>query len=105
MSKPSPESIAKLLEYLSGGPGHKHRRLIIEHKAWCPLLQRKGPCVCNPVSHEASDEEWERLTSLPIIDEDEFDKATRQEKTAYPGSSLSIQTTHPEDSKRTDSIT
>lgn len=84
MSKSTNEVIRALVKYLtaSDDPNRKHRRLIIEHKSWCPLLQRKGPCACNSVSHEATDEEWERLTSLPIIDEDEFDKATRHGKTA-----------------------
>lgn len=63
MSKSTPESMRALLQYLAGGPEHKHQRLVIEHEIWCPLLKGKGPCACNSVTHEATDEEWKRLTS------------------------------------------
>ena len=58
------DRVVTLLKKLAAGEKLEgFRSLVIEHEPWCPLMQRKGPCACNSVTHEATDEEWERLTS------------------------------------------
>ena len=72
------KKLKAFLKNLVTPPQQKGERYtVVEHKRWCPLLRRKGPCNCHPTSYTVSQEEFEKIVFEQKKIEEEVDDILR----------------------------